>query len=369
MSEPARATSRIGIVGYGRFGSSLAALAAEAGWQVRAHDPFSTPPRSVRADSPAELAQSSDLVIVAVPVSVLASALDTLRPHLTRSHLVTDVCSVKLGPTQTMSERLGREIPWIGTHPLFGPTSLAGAAKPLRAIVCPNPLHPTAAERAVSFYRSIGAEVLQIDADAHDRLMAETHAVAFYVAKGMIAVGTPFDTPFVPPSVQALGRIVDSVRSDAEHLFETLQRDNPYSEAARRRLLAALQAIDRDLAAPRPATPSPGPSPATEHHAATFDLAETRHIIDRVDRELVELLARRAQLAHRAAHAKHRLDRAIRDPAREAALLRSRSRWATELGLDARSVSKIFEAVLRFSRGVQTHGRAAAPRRLRKKRR
>ena len=50
-------------------------------------------------------------------------------------------------------------------------------------------------------------------------------------------------------------------------------------------------------------------------------LRETRELIDDVDREIVALLARRA--------------------------------WAVEHGLEPTSVEEIFEAVLRFSRGVQ----------------
>jgi prephenate dehydrogenase len=43
----------------------------------------------------------------------------------------------------------------------------------------------------------------------------------------------------------------------------------------------------------------------------------------------------------------------VRDARREAALLEARRREAARLGLDPEAVGGIFEAVLRFSRGVQ----------------
>ena len=38
---------------------------------------------------------------------------------------------------------------------------------------------------------------------------------------------------FVPPSFKALARPIDAVRSDAGHLFATIQNDNPFAAAAR----------------------------------------------------------------------------------------------------------------------------------------
>jgi prephenate dehydrogenase len=82
-------------------------------------------------------------------------------------------------------------------------------------------------------------------------------------------------------------------------------------------------------------------------------LRETRELIDDVDREIVVLLARRAQLAKRAADVKAGLGRGVLDPVRELACLDARRAWAVEHGLEPTSVGEVFEAVLRFSRQVQ----------------
>src|SRR5262249_44128203 len=146
----------------------------------------------------------------------------------------------------------GEAIPWVGTHPMFGPVSLARGERPLRAVVCPNPSHADAVARITALFERIGCEVIHEDAAAHDRTMAYTHALAFFVAKGLIDAGTPASAPYAPPSFQAIARTVELVRSDAGHLFEALHRENPYAGEARRRLLDALTTADSDLARAKP---------------------------------------------------------------------------------------------------------------------
>jgi prephenate dehydrogenase len=348
---------RLGMMGHGRFGSALGALAREAGMEVRAYDPREAVPPESRAASPEDLARSADFIVLAVPVVRTPDALATLRPFLREDHLVLDVGSVKLFPIAAMSEILGSAVPWVGSHPLFGPTSIALGERPLSVVVCPNPLHPAGAGRVRSLYEKMGCRVVEMDPDRHDRLMARTHALAFFVAKGMIDAGVPENPPVAPPSFQAIARTLEAVRSDATHLFTSLHARNPYAAEARRLLLNSLTEADRNLGALESgdAEESAGAQglaiPDLGAHSPA--LRETRDLIDEVDRELVALLARRSQLARRAAKAKAELGRGIRDPRREADLLSARRAWAEELGLDSESVEEIFRAVVRFSLAAQ----------------
>jgi prephenate dehydrogenase len=344
--------STIAIVGYGRFGSALGALLIEAGERVRALDPGAAVPDALRASSLAEVAAGADFVALAVPVGRMDAVLTELRPHLAPAQIVFDVGSVKVGPTALMAAHLGRDIPWVATHPLFGPVSLRRGERPLRAVVCPSALHPGAAAAVTALLRRIGCDVVEQDADAHDRAMAWTHALAFFVAKGMLDAGVPTALVHVPPSFQAIERTIEAVRGDAGHLFTALHRENPDAADARRALLDTLGATDRSLretgagaAEASLAIPDLG--------ACSPALGETRELIDEVDRDLLALLARRALLSQRAASAKAELGLAVRDARRGAALLASRRRDAEALGLDPESVGAIFEAVLHFSRKLQ----------------
>jgi prephenate dehydrogenase len=352
----------VSFLGYGRFGAAIASLVRDAGIGVRALDPHASIPTGEAAGSLAELVDAADVIVVAVPVARMAEAFVAVRPHLAPGQIVIDVGSVKTAPARAMADVFGGAHPWVATHPLFGPSSLARGERPLRAVVCPNPVHPDAERRIVALFERIGCQVLEQDPEAHDRVMADTHALAFFIAKGMIDAGAPVGAPFTPPSFQGIAHTIEAVRSDAGHLFAALHLENPFARESRHRFLEALAAVDHSLEAPTQEPDDIAASLLTipDLGARSPELREARDLIDELDQELVALLARRAELARRAAHAKAGLGEGIRDPAREARLVRERRRWATELGLDPESVSQIFHAILRFSRRLQSEGELAS---------
>jgi prephenate dehydrogenase len=355
----------VAILGYGRFGRALGTLFSEAGLPFRAHDPLVDVPAEFRADTLRDLALGASFVIVAVPVPRIRSALVDLRPHLQPSShtgslpIVLDVGSVKVGPAEAMNEILGAEVPWVGTHPLFGPVSLALAERPLRVVLCPAPGggHADAAVRVRRLYEDIGCEVVEQTAEGHDRVMAHTHALTFFVAKGMIDAGAGMEVPFAPPSFQAIARTIETVRSDAGHLFTAIARDNPFAAEARKQLVQSLSAIDRALDAQ---VVQEGQSPDSTGRFAIPDLGErspelrqAREHIDAVDHEIVRLLAQRAGLAQRAARAKAVLGAPVLDANRELEVMGARKQWAAELKLDAEGVADVFRAIMTLSRRAQ----------------
>lgn len=354
-------SATVTLVGYGRFGRALAYLLSSHGTEVVALDPGVEVPEQ-HAVQPARPAFApGGTVILSVPVSQVGSILTSLAPRLQRVGLVIDVSSVRAPADSAMAAILGEDVPWIGTHPLFGPTSLMLGERPLRVVVCPNPVHPAAAGQARALYEGIGCEVIEESAANHDRTMARTHALAFFIAKGMLDFGGEHrseSTPsqFVPPSFRAMQTTIDAVRSDAGHLFYAIERLNPYAEAARADLLAALTRVHEELVE---ADPEPGAEVASlqipDLGARAPELKETRAHIDALDRELLELIARRAELARRAGQIKGEKSLPVRDAARERQLLGVRRAWAEGLGLDSDGVAGLFERLLTLSRDVQSN--------------
>ncbi len=342
------------ILGYGRFGGAVAELLADAGLEARAWDPVAPVPAEIRAGSPSQLVAGAARVILAVPVHALRQAALDLLPQLGRDTLVVDVSSVKVRPVRDLTTVLGGAVPWVATHPLFGPTSIALGERPLSVVVCPNPLHPSAAPAGREFWERLGCEVVEQDAAEHDRLMARTHALAFFVAKGFIDLGVEEGLPFAPPSFRAIARTIEAVRSDASHLLRTIESDNPFSGEAREGLLAALESIHRALEK-EPGSGADEPALAIPDLGSRApELREARDLIDDTDREIVRLLARREQLARRAWRVKAAAGRPVRDPERERALLDARRGWAQAEALDPEGVEEIFRRVLRASRAAQS---------------
>jgi len=240
-------TSRIGIVGYGRFGAAFANLLAEHGYDWQGWDPAASVPRPNAASDIDSLLACSELIVLAVPLDRFEKVLRQLRPRLSSRHQVMDVCSVKEMPCRIMDEVLGDDIGHAGCHPLFGPLSIA-RSEPLRVVVCPSDRHRDVARRARALFCSIGAEVTEQAPGQHDRFMALTHAMAFFIARGLLDMGVDGDLRWAPPSFAALAASIAAVRADAGHLFNAIQTQNPYAAASRRQFIDALTAIDRRLA-------------------------------------------------------------------------------------------------------------------------
>jgi prephenate dehydrogenase len=149
---------------------------------------------------------------------------------------------------------------------------------------------------------------------------------------------------------------VQTVRADAGHLFATIELDNPHAKTARSRLLEALGRVHEQLdhaAASRDADVDEARMSMPPPLVVTPILVETRTLIDEVDREILALLAQRAELGRRAGAEKERIGRAIRDRAREEALLEERRAWASGHGLDGEAVAGVFDAIMHLSRRVQ----------------
>ncbi len=195
--------------------------------------------------------------------------------------------------------------------------------------------------------------MLEQTPEAHDRTMAESHLAACFLAEGLLGADFVKDQPFVTPSFRALARVVEGVRGEADHLRAAVYQGNPYGALARKRLLAALEAIDRGLTASPQSPAASEPELADADDLARLQLIEARGKIDELDKQLVTLLAERGQLAREILALKNKLGQGVLDAGREENLFRIRRAWSSALGLDAEAVEEIFRSILKFSRGLQ----------------
>lgn len=235
------------LLGYGRFGQAFAELLQQAGHRVRVCDPHAEVPAALAAPSPHAAVDGAQWIVLAMPVPHMREALLALRPDLHAGQIVLDVGSVKMHPCAAMDELLGAEIPHVGTHPLFGPLSLARGERPRRTVICPAREHPQAARRAAALFAQLDCEVIEQDPESHDRAMARTHVLAFFIAKGLIDMGVDDGVPIAPPSFQGMKSMLAAVRGDAGHLFSAIQQENPFAAEARTQLLAELERVHRQL--------------------------------------------------------------------------------------------------------------------------
>jgi len=82
-------------------------------------------------------------------------------------------------------------------------------------------------------------------------------------------------------------------------------------------------------------------------------LSALRARIDLLDREIVALTAKRMETVREIGCTKKETGLNVEDKAREDEIIRLRSRWAEEIGLDELLVEKIFEELLRSGKNIQ----------------
>jgi prephenate dehydrogenase/3-phosphoshikimate 1-carboxyvinyltransferase len=192
---------RVAIIGLGLIGGSLAAAIREQGL-ARTLVAGSRSTRTLEqglalglidegSQDLAVAVRGADLVFVATPVSSMGAVLKALRPGLAERAIVTDGGSVKGAVIAEARRALGDHFPrFVPGHPIAGKeksgVDAADAAlyHQHRVILTPTPdTDPAATARVRALWTAVGAEVLEMAPDHHDRVLAETshlpHLLAF----------------------------------------------------------------------------------------------------------------------------------------------------------------------------------------------
>lgn len=184
--QPTPIFHKIGIVGLGLIGGSIAMAAREL-WPaslviaVDHKDVLETAMRlhaiDVAGDDLVVLAEA-DLVILAAPVKQNLALLDELDANVHQSAIVTDTGSTKREMVQA-ARRLPPRFTFVGGHPLGGAAARGLTnARPDLFRERPWLFTPVgdaggdALDRLIAFAEALGATARVIDVESHDRLMA-----------------------------------------------------------------------------------------------------------------------------------------------------------------------------------------------------
>ncbi|WP_439154570.1 prephenate/arogenate dehydrogenase family protein [Yoonia sp.] len=146
-------------------------------------------------DTAAEAAQGADLVVLCVPVGAMEAVAEEIAPVLKPGATVSDVGSVKRTVIDAVSPHIPEGVHFIPAHPLAG-TEHSGPRSGFAAlfdnrfcILVPMPETDRAAvERLAGFWRGIGAQVDEMDADHHDLVLAVTSHTPHLIAYTMVGV-------------------------------------------------------------------------------------------------------------------------------------------------------------------------------------
>lgn len=140
-----------------------------------------------------EAARGADLVVVCTPAATVPHYLDMLRP-ICADGLVTDVASTKAAISEHAKATWPAPVRFVGSHPMagsekYGPQHARADLYEGCVVVVEDSPHvdPDARASIAALWRSLGAEVIGLAPDVHDRLVAQTshapHLIAAAVAR------------------------------------------------------------------------------------------------------------------------------------------------------------------------------------------
>jgi prephenate dehydrogenase len=223
------------IVGVGRGEENLA-LARRR----RAVDRVTT--------DPVEGVRDADLVVLATPVGSLPELAKTIAPALRPGAIVTDVGSVKERVIRAVEPAIPPHAHFVGGHPIAGAEDSGAAAASAslfegsRCILTPTPgTDPAALAKVRRMWAGVGAEVIEMGAATHDRILGAVSHLPHVVAFALVNAVSASEKDALD---YAGGGFRDFTRIAASH--PEMWRDIVL--ANREHLLAAVEATQAELA-------------------------------------------------------------------------------------------------------------------------
>jgi prephenate dehydrogenase len=255
------------------MGGSLALALARSGTRVVGVDPdddaraflASHLPDAHLAAAPGEELAACDLVVLAVPIGALERAAAAAEPWLREAAVVTDLTSLKAWPLERLAECLpGARL--VGSHPMAG-REHSGArfadadlfrGRPW-ALVAGQHADPAAVASVRALAEAVGATCVEIGAGAHDAAVAAASHLPYLVSgalaravAGLARDGVPADA-LVGPGLEGMLRLA----AQPPWMDDIAARNAAH-------VLAALRALQRELAAAQDALAASGAEPSLD---------------------------------------------------------------------------------------------------------
>ncbi len=146
-------------------------------------------------DNVVDAVKDADLVVLCVPVGVMGAVAKEIGPYLKADATLSDVGSVKQAVINAVEPHVPDGVHFIPAHPLAG-TEKSGPTSGFTElfdnrwclIVPAKDTNAQAVDRLREFWKSLGANVSQMDAEHHDLVLAVTSHAPHLIAYTMVGV-------------------------------------------------------------------------------------------------------------------------------------------------------------------------------------
>lgn len=237
------------IGGAGKMGRWFVEFLRSQGFAVDVSDPQGAPvgSRDIGDFRAAEL--SHDFVVVAAPLGTTDAVLrDLVRCKPTG--VVFDIGSLKSPLRQSLMDLRASGVRVTSVHPMFGPDTelLSG-----RHVVFVDVGDQSALAEAQALFASTMAELVVMDLDEHDRLIAYvlglSHAVniAFFAALADSGEDAPRLARMSSTTFDAQLDVASRVAKESPQLYFEIQRLNDYGDESLEALVRAVHELQRTI--------------------------------------------------------------------------------------------------------------------------
>ncbi len=192
----------VAVIGIGLIGGSVcrAVKKFEVAREVIGIDPDERVLRFAAAEGVVDKALvepggviDSEVVVIATYVDTISDVVEKILPYLKEGCLITDVGSVKSAVVSGVSKVLNDKVFFIGSHPIAGKehSGIKNSTPDLfngkKVIVTPtNDSNEAALEKITDFWVSLGAEVVNLAPEFHDRIFAYVSHLPHLVAYSLV---------------------------------------------------------------------------------------------------------------------------------------------------------------------------------------
>lgn len=249
-SRPAGPAGKALVVGgAGNMGRWFVDFLESKGYAVSVADPKGALPGRPRVEDPVEAARGFDIVLLATPPSATAPLLRALRG--VGGPLILDIASLKAPVADALRELAASGARVASIHPMWGPSADLLASRNVVVCGCGS---PEAAREARKLFEDTAANVVEMDLEGHDRLMALVlgipHAASLVFGHALASQPIPLRevAPLGGPTFQKQVRVSAEVASENKDLYYEIQRLNPHTAEALDGLLRSLEELREAVA-------------------------------------------------------------------------------------------------------------------------
>jgi prephenate dehydrogenase len=181
----------------------------------------------------------ADLVVVCTPVTQIVEHVQRAAGACPPDACLTDAGSTKSSIVQALTDQLGKDVAFVGSHPLAGSekTGPQSAREDLFrdkvAVITPVDQTPLGCVNAVEhFWSSLGATVVRMSPEAHDLAVAATSHLPHVVASALAATTPDRLLPLVSTGWRDTTRVaggdpqlwLEILRDNRQHVLKSLDK-------------------------------------------------------------------------------------------------------------------------------------------------